>query len=276
MFQHISIGRLSILLVVVFVFVGTSRAGTEGSHTPSPDLVAPSNGSTAAPKNRPRVEHAGDFQVRESNGSAGKRKYGLFIPRDYDPARKYPAIVFLHGAGEQGDDGVKCRTVGIGPAIDKRKDNFPFIVIFPHDGEWNSGDSEKIVLDAIDDAKKNFAVDEDRIALTGLSTGGKGTWVIGAHHPEIFSCLIPVAAQKAEDQAPALAKFPIWAFHSDGDGWVNPQETRDMITKLEAAGAHPKTTYYHSGDHNCWDRAYGESELYAWILAQHRGTSAKR
>ena len=59
-------------------------------------------------------------------------------------------------------------------------------------------------------------------------------------------------------------------FHNDGDGFVNPNETRDMITRLQAAGAHPKVTMYSSGDHNCWDKAYDESELFKWMMEQHR------
>jgi predicted peptidase len=209
--------------------------------------------------------------VRESNGSAGKHKYSVFVPGNYDPKSKYPAIVFLHGIGEQGDDGTKCRTVGLGPAIEKRKSDFQFIAIFPQDGgDWTNGDAEKIMLDAIADVKKNFSVDEDRVALTGLSTGGKGVWVLGARHPEIFSCLVPVSAYKAEDEVPRLKKYPIWAFHNDHDGFVNPDETRDMIKKLQSAGANPKVTFYSSGDHNSWDKAYDESELYKWMMEQHR------
>lgn len=258
--------RFSTLLIVLFA-LDLHAETKEGSLTPSPDLDSAPTGHASAEKHK-----GGEFTVRESNGSAGKHKYSVFIPGNYDPKTKYPAIVFLHGVGEQGDDGTKCRTVGLGPAIERRKSDFPFIAIFPQDGgDWTNGDAEKIMLDAIADVKKNFSVDEDRVALTGLSTGGKGVWVLGARHPEIFSCLVPVSGYKAEDEIQRLVKYPIWAFHNDHDGFVNPNETRDMISKLQAAGANPKVTMYASGDHNSWDKAYGEDELYKWMMQQHRG-----
>jgi predicted peptidase len=255
--------------VAWFCLVSTSRGdGTEGSLTPSPDLVSQPASQPAS------VWHgAGDFKIMESDGAAGKHKYSIFIPGGYQSSKTYPAIVFLHGMGEQGNDGQKCRTVGLGPAIERRRNDFPLIAIFPQDGgDWTTDNSEKIMLDAIADAQKHFSIDKDRIALTGLSTGGKGVWVQGAKHPEIFSCLVPVAAQKAEDQIPKLTHYPIWAFQNDHDPFVNPDETRAMINKLQSAGANPKVTFYPSGDHDCWDAAYGEQELYSWIMAQHRHT----
>jgi predicted peptidase len=210
------------------------------------------------------------FTVRESNGSAGKHKYSLFLPKNYDVKNRYPTIVFLHGAFEGGDDGIKCRTVGLGPAIVKRNGDFPFIVVFPQDGNWDNDDGDKIMMDAINDVETNYSVDKDRIILTGMSTGGKGTWIYGAKHPDVFSCLVTVCAQKAEDKADKLWKYPIWAFHNDGDGFVHVDETRDMVKKIEEKGGHPKTTYYQSGDHNCWDKAYSEDALYKWMSEQHR------
>jgi predicted esterase len=275
-------GRLQVMVVLIrtlifgflmsFTFLSSNFVGllhahiTEGGLSPSPDLNVP-------PASQPTVRgrSAGEFVVCESNGTAGKHKYSIFVPADYHPKTKYPAIVFLHGMGEQADDGVKCRTVGLGPAIEKRKNDFPFIAIFPQDGgDWTTSDSEKIMLDAIADAKNRYSIDDDRIALTGMSTGGTGVWVLGARHPEIFSCLVPVAAQKDDDDVSRLAHFPIWAFANDQDPFVNPDDTRETITRLRAAGAHPKVTFFHSDNHDCWDAAYNDDELYTWMLAQHR------
>jgi predicted peptidase len=257
---------LFFLCCAVLAVAGLSCGPPADDPATRPSLTLAANGSG--------VEKTADdlFLVCESNGPAGKHRYSLFLPHNYDSKEKYPAIVFLHGVGEQGDDGIKCRTVGLGPAIVRRQSDFPFIAIFPHDGgDWTSGDAEKIMLDALADVKKHFSVDEDRVALTGLSTGGKGVWVLGARHPEIFSCLVPISAYKAEDEIPRLTRYPIWAFHNDHDGFVNPNETRDMISKLQAAGANPKVTMYPSGDHNSWDAAYNDGELFKWMQAQHRG-----
>jgi predicted peptidase len=264
-------------LRLVFFLLGCAILATftfSCSSSPDDSSTKPSMAMSTEGSNDPKSAD-GMFLVCESNGQAGKHKFSLFFPRDYDASKKYPTIVFLHGAGEQSDDGIKCRTVGLGPAIVKRGPSFPFIVIFPQDGDWNSDDSDRIMLDALHEVEKYFSVDKDRITLTGMSTGGKGVWVMGAKHPDIFAALVPVSANKAEDKVDKLKDFPIWAFQNEGDPFVNASETRDMISKLESAGAHPKVTYYKSGDHNSWDQAYNEDELYKWIAEQHRGRSGK-
>lgn len=215
------------------------------------------------------------FVVRTSNGPAGARKYNIFIPRDYTPSRQYPTIVFLHGIGEAGSDGVKCTTVGIGPELGRRNGAFPFIVIFPQTGmDWTSSQSEQILLDAIADAKKNYSIDATRISLTGMSSGGKGAWVLGARHPEIFSALVPMGGFSAVDEVPRLTRIPIWALHNSDDWVVGVGNTRDMIARLQAAGGNPKYTIYeNSGNgHNCWDQAYGEGALFTWLQAQRLAT----
>jgi predicted peptidase len=217
------------------------------------------------------------FQLLTSKGAAGEHKYSVFIPRDYKPTVKYPAIVFLHGIGESGGDGWGCTTVGLGPAVAQRNGNFPFIVIFPQTGmDWCSDDSEKIMLDALHDAEQRYPnIDQDRISLTGMSSGGKGTWYLGAKHPEIFAALVPMGGFASDDSIPALKQhnMPIWALHNDGDFIVSSGNTKDMISKLEAAGAHPRSTIYPQGGHDCWDTAYDEGELFQWMLAQRRGGS---
>jgi predicted peptidase len=210
------------------------------------------------------------FMLRESNGAAGPKKYTIFIPRGYNPASKYPTIVFLHGIGEAGDDGVKCTTVGIGPAIGRRNGDFPFIVIFPQTGmDWTSERSDQIMVDAVRDAQKAFpGIDATRISLTGMSSGGKGTWVLGARHPEIFSALVPMGGFSAVDEVPRLTRYPIWVLHNKGDWVVSSSNSEEMVEKLRAAGASPRFSEYDESGHDCWDRAYNEGEMFAWLQSQ--------
>jgi predicted peptidase len=211
------------------------------------------------------------FILRESHGAAGNHKYTVFLPRQYNAAQKWPAIVFLHGIGEAGSDGIACTTVGIGPRLAVLNGNFPFIVIFPQTGmDWTSQTSENIMLDAIKDAEANYSIDQDRVSLTGMSSGGKGTWVLGARHPEIFSALVPMGGFSATDEVPRLTKYPIWALHNSGDFIVGVGNTRDMIAKIKAAGGNPRYTEFDAGGHNCWDAAYEGGELFTWLAAQRR------
>src|SRR5512145_1336648 len=125
------------------------------------------------------------FQLREVKNSTSSRKYSVFIPADYKPGQRYPAIVFLHGIGEGGSDGKKCTKVGLGPAVARRAATFPFIVVFPQvKGNWKGRDKAQLVMDVLNDVKKGYSIDANRVALTGLSTGGEGTWLIGARYAD--------------------------------------------------------------------------------------------
>ena len=214
------------------------------------------------------------FMVREVKNGSGAHKYSVFVPRDYSPSKCYPTIVFLHGIGEAGSDGKKSTTVGIGPAIAKRKGEFPFIVLFPQTGwDWTTKQAGQLVLDVIDDAAKAYSVDRERVSLTGLSSGGKGTWVLGARYPQTFAALVPMGSYAAYDAVPPLvtAQMPIWALHNSGDFIVPVGGTRGMVKKLKEQGAAPRYTEYGAVGHNCWDKAYDEGELFEWLQQQRRG-----
>jgi len=201
------------------------------------------------------------------------------VPADYDAARAWPLVVFLHGAGECGDDGRQTQ-VGLGPALAAQPERWPCLALMPQkprrDREWE--DYEDLVLAAIADARAQWNVDPDRIALTGLSQGGHGTWVIGARHGDLFSCLAPVCGYgDAQELAPRLAELPVWAFHGLRDDVVDPRRTIGIVQETRRlrtlAGRDPedvRLTLYPMAGHNSWDAAYAEPGLAAWLLGQAR------
>ena len=216
------------------------------------------------------------FSVQSVTSGGATRNYSVFLPRDYSPSKRYPAIVFLHGIGESGNDGVKCTTVGIGPAIARRGGDFPFIVLFPQNGwNWTSDTSAQLVLDVLDDAGRKYSIDAERVALTGMSSGGEGTWVLGARYPERWSALVPMAGASSTKSVSALVSsgLPIWALHNSGDPLVMVGNTRDMVKRLKSAGAKEiHYTEYGTIGHNCWDAAYDKGELFTWLQKQRRST----
>lgn len=205
------------------------------------------------------------------------------VPDDYDPARPWPLVVFLHGAGECGTDGQRQGQVGLGPAVAARPELWPCLVLMPQKPssaeEWE--EHEQLVLAAITDVQANWNIDADRIALTGLSQGGHGTWLIGARHPELFSCLAPVCGYgRARTVAPRVAKLPVWAFHGLRDDVVDPAETIAIMQEVRrlravAAGADDdaQLTLYPQAGHNSWDAAYAEPGLPGWLLGHRRAGS---
>ena len=142
----------------------------------------------------------------------------VFLPGDYDPARRYPTIVFLHGLFEAGTDGSGALSGGLGPVIAREPERWPFIVLFPQSsGTWRGEARERLVLHSLEWAERRYAIDRGRVILAGLSYGGLGTWQIGARHAGRFAALVPVAGPNDLDCADELRDTPVWAFHNRRD-----------------------------------------------------------
>ncbi len=212
------------------------------------------------------------FSIRNYKLSDGEtRKCTVFIPFNYDASKKWPTIVFLQGIGEGGSDGVKNTTVGLGPAIAKRASTFDFIAIFPQSGgTWSGEGAQRLAIDCLDAASKEYSVDPSRVYLTGLSTGGYGVWAIGAKYNSRFAALVPMCAYSGEDYAPQLTKTPIWAFHNSGDPFVFAGATKSTVKKINKLGGNAKQTIYGAIGHDCWGRAYKEPELFTWLKQQRK------
>ena len=219
-----------------------------------------------------------------------EERFVVYVPDGYTPDRTWPLIVFLHGAGERGNDGVVHSKVGIGPAIEKNPERFPAIVLMPQcptDSDWHARHDQ---LEAqLAWARDAYTIDPKRIYLTGLSMGGYGTWLWGAIHTDTFAALMPICGGgDPEDilkrlgipgsnpygshasRVRALATVPIWAFHGSADTSVPPEMSRAMVEAIKARGGDIQYTEYKGVGHNSWDRAYGDAEAIAWLLAQKK------
>lgn len=208
-------------------------------------------------------------------------RYRVYVPPA--AAAPLPVILFLHGAGESGQDDVLPTTVGIGPAIDAAPERFPALVVFPQASRgygWRGFNLDAAVA-ALDDVEREFTTDRERVYVTGISMGGYGTWLLGVQQPERFAALVPVCGgldRGAGGLTPAraarrLAGIPQWVFHGDADDVIAVDESRVMVQALRAAGAAVRYTEYAGVRHNSWDRAYAEPELMPWMFAQRRRDS---
>ena len=197
-------------------------------------------------------------------------KYVVYVPSTVVEGKPHPTILFLHGSGEQGTDGWKQVAVGLGPAILKNADRWNYIVIFPQKPPGKGGwmDHEKLILDIVDRTKKEYAVDESRFYLTGLSMGGHGTWALACKHPAMFAAAAPICGWGSPAEAATIKDLPLWNFHGDQDKAVVIAKSQEMIDAIKAAGGNPRFTVYPGVAHNSWDKAYGEEKLWEWFL-QH-------
>jgi poly(3-hydroxybutyrate) depolymerase len=245
--------------------------------------AAPAN-AQVAPRGAAAAARAG-FQLREFKDDAGSHKYSLFIPAGYTPARKWPVILFLHGAGERGTDGILPTGVGLGPLVKVREANFPFLVVFPQNEEthgriltgWSPESADgKRALAILSQVEKDFSVDTKREILTGWSMGGYGAWQLAAATADRWLAVVPVSSGGDPALAEKLKGLPIWAFHGAKDKVVRPEESRTLIEAIKNAGGQPRYTELAEGDHNVWTQVYDDDRLYAWMLSPRSDPASLR
>jgi predicted peptidase len=197
-----------------------------------------------------------------------KYDYLLFLPEGYAKSRKrWPLMLFLHGAGESGTNLLKIKKLGP-PAIVDNKPNFPFILVSPQSqgNGWNP-DALNALLD---DVIHNYRVDKDRVYLTGPSMGGTGTWTLASAHPEKFAAIAPVSSGGETADIKKLLRMPIWAFHGAKDPTVKVARAEATVAAFRAAGSDIKFTVYPDALHDAWTETYNNPELYRWLLEQKR------
>jgi predicted peptidase len=218
-------------------------------------------------------------------------RYQVYIPAEWNKGKKWPVILFLHGAGERGDDGLFQTQVGIAAAIRTHPEHFQAVIVMPQcrkDIWWTDPAMEEQALAALKASIREFKGDQERIYLTGLSMGGYGTWDIAAKHAGMFAALAPICgglkppgrsqatdAPKPDDQpaiyaevAGKIGKTPVWIFHGGADPVVPVAESQKMYEALKVSGGNVKYTEYPGVGHNSWDRAYSEPEFMTWLLSQ--------
>jgi predicted peptidase len=223
--------------------------------------------------------------------------YQVYVPAQYSQATSWPVILFLHGSGERGSEGLLQTTVGLGPAIRRDGARFPALVVFPQapaGAAW-AGATAEMAMTALRQTLKEFHGDPDRVYLTGLSLGGRGTWYLAYRHPGVFAAVAPVCGWVVDppqfkdgdpvvppqDGAPlqALARrlgtTPVWIFHGEMDSLVPVEASRKPAATLRDLGADVQYTEFLGLGHNCWDAAYGSRAFLEWLFAQRRKVSAK-
>jgi predicted peptidase len=204
-----------------------------------------------------------------------KLGYLLSLPPGYeaDATKKWPLIVFLHGAGESGSDLDKVKIHGPPKLIAAGTFDHPCIVVSPQcpGRGWNAD----MVGALVDELCREYRVDEDRVYLTGLSMGGFGTWALAAARPERFAAIAPICGGGNPVDAIKLRGLPIWVFHGEKDTVVPLVASQAMVTALEALGQkdNVKFTIYPGVGHDSWTATYDDPEFYRWLFAQKRGAA---
>lgn len=197
--------------------------------------------------------------------------YLLHLPEGYDKDedKKWPLLVFLHGAGERGDDLEKVKIHGP-PKMVEGGEELPFLIASPQcpEGSWWT---DQPVLELIDELEDTLRVDPDRIYLTGLSMGGYGTWHFAAEAPHRFAAIVPICGGGVPYKMRRIPHLPVWAFHGAQDRAVPLEESQRLVEVLKKVGnQQARLTVYPEAGHDSWTESYENLELYEWLLEHQR------
>lgn len=230
--------------------------------------------------------------------------YRLYVPENYDETKAYAFLLFLHGAGNRGDDNLSQISVNTGlieriiggetvtyegEEIDTSQE---FIIVAPQCGKdcqwvdtpWDkepdpSYDVEKIAESAymtalnelLDILFETYSMDETRQYITGLSMGGFGTWDLLMRQPERWAAAIPMGGGADLSKTECVSDIPIWTFHQILDSVVLSEGTQNMVSAVVKAGGDIKFTPYFDLQHNAWTKGYAEKDLLQWLYS-HKNT----
>ncbi|MEM1055961.1 MAG: prolyl oligopeptidase family serine peptidase [Bacteroidota bacterium] len=193
----------------------------------------------------------------------------ISLPEDYDAdtTRAWPLLVFLHGAGERGDD---LSLVNVHGPVKEREAgrDLPFVIVSPQvpaGGRWTVG---RIVA-AMDAAMETYRIDEDRVYVTGLSMGGYGTWEAIERIPERIAAALIVCGGGNPIGIGAAREVPVWNVHGAMDRVVPISASVVMVDRLRQSGGTVRFTVYPDARHDAWSETYANPEVYEWLLS-HR------
>ncbi len=192
-------------------------------------------------------------------------KYVISYPEDFCEDKKYPLVVFLHGAGTRCDDIEVLKRNNCFVNIQKRQSR-GFILLAPLCSVHNWNEVMQTLISLVDNVRNQSFVDNDRVYLTGNSMGGYGTWEFAMIRPEWFAAIMPVCGGGLGGFAERLKTIPIRTFHGLCDTVVDPIESMQMAKAVNLAGGYAELILFPKLDHNCWDTVYSTEENYDWLF----------
>ena len=216
-------------------------------------------------------------------------RFQVYLPEEWrrDDGKQWPIILFLHGRGERGFEGMWQTQIGLPQELRDHPERWPFVVVMPQcplPAHWTDPKMLQMAMAALDQESAEFHGDRERTYLTGLSMGGYGVWELARLYPRRWAAIAIAAggifwsyeperweqaATLPAEYAQAAGHIPIWLFHGSDDPVVPVREDELMFEALKSAGGQVRFWIYQGLFHDCWTRAYNEPELPRWLLA-HR------
>ena len=255
-------------------------------------LIAPiTAGATAGPRpSRPKGFQETGFLNRTLDLRGVTYHFQVYLPEEWrrNDHKQWPIILFLHGRGERGGEGMWQTQIGLPEAIRDHPERWPFIIVMPQCPQghyWTDPDMMNMAMGTLDEETLEFKADPARTYLTGLSLGGYGAWELARTYPRRWAAIAIAASGVFWSYAPdrwrevstlpaeyahALGRTPVWIFHGSLDPVVPIREDEVIFDAFKAASGHIRFWVYQGLTHDCWFRAFNEPEVPRWLLAHHR------
>ncbi len=236
--------------------------------------------------------NSGLYEKKEFIYKGNTLRYRILYPENYDLTRKYPVILFLHGAGERGNDNEKQLTHGASLFADPDvRMDYPSVVIFPQcpeneswieyerteSGELSFPKNPKMSLSLllakklVDNVVKSESVDKRRIYVMGLSMGGMGTFDLICRYPRYFAAAIPICGGVETSRLKKVKKMPIRIFHGGADPVVSREFSRNAHIELKARGSRRVEYIEFAGvGHDSWTPAFAYPDFLGWLYYQSK------
>lgn len=231
------------------------------------------------------------FKPRMHPGANGDTLlYRLLEPTFESTDGAYPVVLFLHGAGERGDNNAQ-QLYHVMPefaSLDARK-NHPCYVIAPQcpliqywtsgermdegDVDWQDSTNalQQMIMEVLDQVVQKEDADPARVYLIGLSMGGAGSWDLLAHYPDRFTAAVPICGWTSKNHARKIAHIPVWIFHGSDDNVIPVAESRTIYRALQDAGGSPIYTELEGVRHNAWDFVFsGNALVMDWLFSKRK------
>jgi predicted peptidase len=241
----------------------------------------------------------------DPNYNNEKLMYNLYVPKNYDPSKKYPLILFMHDAGVVSNNPTNTLTQGLGAVVwaepSEQAKNECFVLAPQYtsiiaDDTSQTTEQMDITVDLVKDLEKQYSIDSNRLYNTGQSMGGMTSIAMDIKYPDMFAASLLVACQWDVNKVTPMAKKKLWIVVSEGDNKANPgmdsitealkkqgatvskatwsaeaskDELATDVSKILAPNSSINYTVFKGGSHRyTWQYAYTIEGIRDWLFKQ--------
>jgi poly(3-hydroxybutyrate) depolymerase len=243
-------------------------------------VVAPARSDTPGPQIPTFVSSVDDSE----------QPYALYLPKSFEAGKKYPLVISLHAEDSNHRLNLlqvlgQSRRVAEGGRLallnGRALPDIDFIVACPlaRGAMGYRGISETDVYDLVADLQRRFPVDEDRVYLTGVSTGGGGALRLALTRPDVWAAVAPVCpapVPEINELAMNALNLPVRLFHGEQDPVIPVASSRMWQRRLLDVGVAADYLEYAALRHNAWDLAYKDGGVFHWFAQFRRNRYPQR